>query len=48
MRGRATVAEHVHHIKPLAEGGTNDWNNLRALCQSCHSRTHDEMRKKHG
>ena len=47
-RGIATVAEHVHHIKPLAAGGTNDWSNLRALCQSCHTRTHDEMRKRHG
>lgn len=27
---------HIDHIKPLANGGTNDKNNLQALCQSCH------------
>jgi len=28
----------VDHIIPLSEGGTNERDNLRALCQSCHSR----------
>ena len=32
--------EHVHHIKPLEEGGTNDFDNLKSLCQTCHSRIH--------
>ena len=32
--------EHVHHIKPLDEGGTNDFDNLKSLCHSCHSRIH--------
>ncbi|MBO5449795.1 MAG: HNH endonuclease [Ruminococcus sp.] len=31
-------SEEVHHIKPLAEGGTNDFSNLRALCKICHSK----------
>ena len=36
--GRYTAATEVHHIKPLADGGTNDERNLMALCKSCHSR----------
>jgi 5-methylcytosine-specific restriction protein A len=35
---RLTAAEEVHHIVPLANGGTHDENNLHALCKSCHSR----------
>jgi len=35
--GRFTSAEEVHHIKPLAQGGTNNDDNLTALCTSCHS-----------
>ena len=38
--GFATPAEHVHHLKPLSEGGTNDFDNLMSLCKSCHSRIH--------
>lgn len=38
LQGRYTMATEVHHIKPLAEGGTNDLSNLMALCKSCHSR----------
>ena len=33
-----TAAQEVHHIVPLAEGGTHDEDNLMALCKSCHSR----------
>ena len=39
-----TWACEVDHITPLAQGGTNDWHNLQALCKACHSRktaTHD-------
>lgn len=28
----------VHHIVALADGGTNAWDNLQALCHSCHSK----------
>ena len=35
--GRLTLAEEVHHILPLADGGTHDAENLMALCKSCHS-----------
>lgn len=38
QNGRFTTATEVHHIKPLADGGTNDFKNLMALCKSCHSR----------
>ena len=36
--GRYTEAREVHHINPLADGGTHDANNLMALCKPCHSR----------
>ena len=35
--GRLTPAKEVHHIKPLADGGTHDDNNLLSLCKQCHS-----------
>ena len=44
--GRSTLATEVHHILPLADGGTNDEKNLAALCKSCHSRTHLQKRNK--
>lgn len=34
---KITPAQEVHHIKPLAHGGTNDEDNLMSLCKSCHS-----------
>ncbi len=40
--GRLVKAEEVHHIKPLAEGGTNDFTNLISLCHRCHHRIHAE------
>ena len=39
---RYVRTQHIHHIKPLSEGGTNDFSNLMALCKSCHSRLHGE------
>jgi 5-methylcytosine-specific restriction enzyme A len=32
------AAEEVDHITPIRDGGTNDPDNLRALCKSCHSK----------
>lgn len=32
--------QEIHHRIPLSEGGTNDWENLMALCKSCHARVH--------
>lgn len=34
--GRRTPATMVDHIKPLSQGGDNNWENLQALCHSCH------------
>lgn len=31
-------SEEVHHIKPKSQGGSDHFDNLRALCKSCHSR----------
>ena len=36
--GRHVPAEHVDHIRPRREGGTDDRANLRALCGPCHRR----------
>ena len=36
--GQLTPAQEVHHILPLAHGGTHAENNLMALCTSCHSK----------
>ena len=27
---------HIDHIRPLANGGTNEMSNLQALCKTCH------------
>jgi len=42
QEGRLTPAVLVHHKRRLTDGGTNDWQNLQALCQECHSRLHAE------
>ncbi len=39
-RGILTPVEHVHHIIPLREGGSNAFENLMSLCHSCHSSLH--------
>ncbi len=38
--GRVVPVEEVHHILPLAEGGTHARDNLISLCKSCHARIH--------
>ena len=38
--GRYVAVEEVHHIIPLAEGGTHDESNLMSLCRSCHEKIH--------
>ncbi len=40
--GKYVHVDEVHHIIPLAEGGTNDESNLMSLCKSCHSKIHFE------
>jgi len=34
----------VHHIKPKGEGGTDETENLIAICVTCHSDTHTETK----
>ena len=38
--GRYVKAEQVHHIKPLAEGGNHNEENLMSLCTACHAKIH--------
>lgn len=35
-KGRITPATEVHHIKPRAQGGTDDHDNLTSACAPCH------------
>ena len=35
---RLTAAHEVDHIKPKAQGGTDDLSNLRAVNRECHKR----------
>lgn len=37
---RSTLHLHVHHIKPLSKGGSNELSNLVMLCEKCHSAEH--------
>jgi 5-methylcytosine-specific restriction protein A len=34
--GRVTFAAQVDHIVPKARGGTDDPENLQAICRKCH------------
>lgn len=34
---------HVHHIRPLSRGGTNEPYNLVTLCADCHRREHKDI-----
>lgn len=51
---KTTAAAEVHHIVPFMQGDTDDerWellldpDNLMPLCESCHHKVHNEMRKK--
>ncbi len=33
---------HVHHITPVSEGGSDDHENLKTLCPSCHMKAHTD------
>ena len=47
--GVIKAAEEVHHILPLADGGTSERSNLISLCRSCHMKAHEALgtRKQH-
>jgi 5-methylcytosine-specific restriction endonuclease McrA len=44
MRGGPTtdVSLHVHHVRPVEEGGGHTLANLATLCEECHTRYHGE------
>ena len=42
--GRSNTALEVHHITPIASGGTHDLHNLETLCRACHARRHGYRR----
>ena len=35
-QGRLSIAVDVDHIKALTNGGTDDPDNLQAICKACH------------
>lgn len=37
-KGKFVMATEIDHIIPLKNGGTNDIENLQALCKRCHSK----------
>lgn len=41
--GKLTPVDEVHHIVPLARGGTHERGNLMSLCRSCHNKIHHEL-----
>lgn len=44
-KGHITLAHQVDHITPKAHGGTDDMNNLQAICDECHrTKTSSESR----
>lgn len=45
QEGRVTLAEQVHHRRPLAHGGTNDLANLMPICREHHERLHAAMQE---
>lgn len=42
-QGKSTLAEEVHHIRTVKNGGDNSFDNLMSLCRSCHNKKHIEM-----
>lgn len=44
LKGRANPAVEVDHIQALANGGTNERENLQGLCTECHAdKTRDDL-----
>lgn len=49
--GRTTIAQEVHHVKPVSSGRNEaekrmlaySTDNLQALCEKCHRKVHEEM-----
>ncbi|WP_082851981.1 HNH endonuclease [Sulfitobacter sp. HI0054] len=48
-QGRPTPADEVDHITPKSQDGTDDYDNLEAICRPCHSaKTANEARTARG
>lgn len=41
--GATRTSLHVHHITPREQGGTDDLDNLIALCTQCHRKVHTSL-----
>lgn len=39
-KGCRRMARHIHHKTPRCQGGTNEAENLVALCDKCHKALH--------
>lgn len=37
---RTNIELVVHHVQPLSEGGSNNFDNLILLCRTCHMYVH--------
>jgi hypothetical protein len=37
----STGVLHLHHVQALSKGGTNHLENLKLLCERCHSKAHN-------
>lgn len=49
LLGYITAAKAVDHILPKAEGGTDDLENLQAICDDCHrEKTAEEAARAQG
>lgn len=49
QNGHTTLATVRDHIKPLAEGGTDDDDNIQPLCSDCHDvKSKDERLRARG
>jgi len=44
---KATDNLHLHHIVPLALGGTNKLTNVTVLCEECHGKVHGTSWERH-
>jgi len=45
---RVTPATQVDHVKPKAKGGTDDPDNLQAICAPCHESKTEADKGHHG
>jgi 5-methylcytosine-specific restriction endonuclease McrA len=38
--GARNIKLHAHHIVPVSQGGSNEFQNLITLCENCHINEH--------